>query len=152
VGVYDIKQPSRFNLLNIILFCLLCAGGYYGYWYLPWWYEVFPIKSAMQGACNNAYREWDDKKVLANMLKDIRPRSTLPVRETDFKMWRDAYEPGELDRLGVTGPSLVNLEKRGKICHIEFDYTVHTEWPISGTQSEIRFFRSVATDLQIIKY
>ena len=151
-GIYEIKKPRRINSFSVTIFLMAAAIGYLGYFFIPVWWPVFQLTGIMRGACNNAYREYDDKKVISVLLRDA-SRTKLRVTEDNFRLTRLPYTEEELAVLSKgqqTGMDL--LRRRGKECVLEMRYQDDYKWPLIGTTTHLEFEREVRASLETIKW
>src|SRR5688500_16366092 len=116
------KKPKRLNTVSVTLLLLGAVLAYVIWFLVPAFWPIFQLTGIMRGACNNAYREYDDKKVISVLLRDAR-RTKLRVTEDNFRLTRLPYTEEELAVLSKgqqTGMDL--LRRRGKECVLEMRY------------------------------
>ena len=143
---YDPKQPSRVNFVSVTLTLVLLGAGYGGWFYVPHWWPVVQLATPMQAACNDAYKEFDNRKVmsrLASAAAKINPQY-LPGH---FKFERVPFKSTELGRGGADKNHGI-LRQRGKECIITFHFEVEAKWPLLEKYRHITFHRQVQGDLK----
>lgn len=155
MGQYDPKKPSAFNVVNILIVLGLGTAGYVGWWYLPHWWPVWQLSGIMRGVGNEAYREYNNDKLLAKLLKES-ARTKLGLNEHNFSIERVAYTPEEIEQAleGKTATDHMRdlFAKRGKTVRIDFENTVNAKWPLQEKVTPITFRRTVTVDLSIIEW
>lgn len=150
MGIYEIKKPRRINSFSVTLTLILIVLGYLGWFIIPLWWPVFQETSIMQGICNDAYREYDNEKLMVKLMKQS-ARTGLPLRRDNFVFERVPYQEFEFPPgLGPDGHKL--FETRGKECRLSFTYVTKGEWPLIGKKVQIPWKRSVKTDLKVVHY
>lgn len=155
MGQYDPKKPSAFNIVNILIVLGLGTVGYLGWWYLPHWYPVWQLSGIMRGAANDAYREFNNDKLLQKLLKDSQ-RTGLKLTAENFTIERTGYTNEEM-QAAVEGKELSDharmlFEQRGKTITIYFENTVTAKWPLQDKSRPLTFRRTVSMDLATIKW
>lgn len=155
MGQYDPKKPSAFNPVNIAIVLGLAALGYGGAFYLPHWWPVWQLSGIMHGIGNEAYRNADDTKLMANLLKEAQ-RTKLGLTEQNFTIERHPYTPEELevaaDGKPITDHARKVYETRGKSISIHLEHSVDAKWPLMDKWTTLTFRRTVNTDLSTIKW
>ncbi len=145
MGIYEIKKPKKINSFSVTLFLIVTISGYFLYWYIPVWWPIFQIQGIMNGICNDAYREVDDEKLMAKLLKEAQ-RTRLRVSKDNFKLERVPYEQGELAN------TTAHVSARGKACKLSFAYAMESELPLIGKKVPLEWHKTAEVDLKIVKY
>lgn len=145
MGIYEIKKPRKINSFSVTLFLIVTIGGYLLYWYIPIWWPIFQMQGIMNGICNDAYREIDNEKLMAKLLKESQ-RTHLRVTKENFKLERVPYMPNELPNLTEYAAA------RGKFCKLSFSYAAESELPFIGKRVQHEWHKSAEVDLKIVKY
>ena len=149
MSVYELKKPRFFNSFTNTLLVLALTLGYLGYWFMPHWWPIFQLTGIMRGACNNMYREYDDKKVLEGLLRESK-RTGLKLTKDNFLLERVLYDHEEI----ATQPPHAKdqLQRRGKSCRIQMIYVVDSVLPFINKTKTLEFRRDITGDLAVIQY
>ena len=152
MNIYAMKKPKRINSVSVTL-ALIGAVLAYTIWFLvPAFWPIFQLTGIMRGACNDAYRQHDDKKVMQKLLLDAR-RTKLRVTEDNFRLTRIKYSDDELQVLAKGDAVMADgYQKRGKECVLEMRYQDNYTWPLIGQTTRLEFEREVRTPLETVKY
>lgn len=155
MGQYDPKKPSAFNVVNVILVLVLGTVGYLGWFYVPHWWPVWQLTGIMRGVGNDAYREYNNDKLLEKLLKESK-RTGLKLTAQNFTIERRAYTPEEmaeaLKGTNMSDAARLLFEQRGKAITLYFEYNVNARWPLRETSRPLTFRRTVTVDLSIIQW
>jgi len=152
VGVYDAKKPSVFNGLNASILVVFLLLAYFGTWYLPHWYKVWALKGSMQGVATEAYREYDDEKLMKMLLKEAR-RHELRVTEKNFVIKRVPYTPDEINKVVNANGNTYFMTRRGKFVKIAFATIIRADWPLlEGKYVDLEFQRQVEVDMKAVSW
>jgi hypothetical protein len=148
LGIYEMKKPKRINSFSVTLALLVSAAVYTGYVLIPVWWPVFQETGIMQGICNDAYREFDNDKLMGKLLKES-ARTGLRLTKENFTFERIPYTAEET-RQWTGASNLYSL--RGKECILSMGYVSNFTWPGIGRQSQISWQKTVRTDLATVKW
>ena len=143
---YDPKQPSRINFVSVTLTLAILGASYWGWFYVPHWLPVMRLKQPMNAACNQAYREFDNRKIM-NWLAAEAAKLNPHYQPGHFKLERVPYKTTEMGREGVDKNNTI-LRMRGKECIITFHFEVEAKWPLVDKYRHIVFHRQVHKDLK----
>lgn len=152
MSIYAMKKPKRINSVSISFFFLALVLGYVGWAAVEIYWPIFQLSGIMRGACNDAYRVHDDKKVMAKLLKDAR-RTGLPLTKDNFRFTRVQFTDEEL--LAMTKGNAkhrASLVKRGKSCLLEMRYEDDFALPLLDKKLHIPFEKRVTASLELVKY
>lgn len=149
MSIYAPKKPKRINAVSVTTTLVLAALVYAGWWYLPHWFRVWQMSSAMITVGRKAYREYNDEK-LVDELKVHAARIGLRVTRDNFATWREPFTADELAQL--TNEQREMFSKRGKKIYISFAYNVDAEWPLLDKTTPISFEREREVDLAVVKW
>jgi len=149
VGQYDPKTPKRINSVSVTMFLVTVALAYGGWFYLPHWWPVFQLSGIMRGICNDAYREFDDKKLMDKLLTQSQ-RLSMKVAREDFVLYREPYTPQDVHAMNDEARRV--LQTRGKVMHAKFKKTVVAKWPLVSKWSYLTFEKEVSTTLETITW
>jgi hypothetical protein len=144
------KKPKRLNSVSITLGIIAIFVGYFCWFLVPAFWPVFQLTGIMRGACNNAYRELNDEKVMDTLLKDSR-RTKLRLSKDNFRFTREPYTDEELNAMATDYARGLST-KRGKECVIEMYYQDNFAWPLIGQTTEMTFEREVRVPLDPVKW
>ncbi|MEM7676978.1 MAG: hypothetical protein AAF449_13320 [Myxococcota bacterium] len=148
MNIYAPKKPKKINSVSVTMFFGTIILGYLLYWWVPILWPIFQMTGIMRTACNEAYRQIDDTKVMNKLLSEAQ-RTGLPVSEDNFRFRRIPYEPQELEQfVNKTG----YIERRGKTCEIDFRYIGTYSIPFTGKTMQLQFDRTVDAPLTPVKY
>ncbi|MEL7368203.1 MAG: hypothetical protein AAFN74_04770 [Myxococcota bacterium] len=122
--------------------------GYLLYWWGPILWPIFQMTGIMKTACNEAYRQLDDRKVMQKLLGDAQ-RTGLAVTEDNFRLRRIPYTPEEMEQFAN---KTEYIQRRGKVCEIDFRYADTYAIPFTGKTIHLQFDRTVDAPLSPVKY
>lgn len=155
MGRYDPKKPSAFNVVNALIVLVVGTLGYLGWFYVPHWWPVWQLTGIMRGVANEAYREYNNDKLLDKLLKESK-RTGLKLTAENFTIERRAYTPEEMVEALKGGQmseaARLLFEQRGKAITIYFENTVSAQWPLRESKRPLTFRRTVTVDLSIIEW
>ena len=152
MGVYDAKKPSAFNALNASILVVFLILAYFGTWYLPHWYKVWAVKGVMQGVATDGYREYDDEKLMVELLRGAR-RLDLKVTEKNFVIKRVPYTAAEVNAVVAKNGNPYFMSRRGKFVKIAFATIIRADWPLlEGKYVDLEFHRQVEVDMAVITW
>ncbi len=151
MNIYLMKKPKRLNAVSITLGLIGLAIAYVIWFLVPAFWPVFQLTGIMKGACNAAYREFNDEKVINQMLRDAQ-RTHLKISKDNFRLTRVPYEPEELSALTHDENAANMFRARGKECVLELIYQDDYEWPLIGKKTNFTFERTVRTDMATLKW
>ncbi len=147
MSIYEIKKPKRINSVSVTFFFLAVGFGYAGWALVPMFWPVFQLTGIMRGACNDAFRVYDDEAVVAKLIKDA-SRTGLRLSKDNFRMSRVPYTQQE--QAGKTEGLKTLRIKRGKECVIEMHYEDDYTLPLFNKVVHVPFDRTVRTNLKDI--
>ena len=113
MNIYLMKKPKRINSVSVTLFFGTLLIVYVCYWWIPILWPLFQMTGIMKTACNEAYRNVDDKLVMKKMLVDAQ-RTKLKIDENNFRFRRIMFTPEELVAMKLSDDNFV--AQRGKRC------------------------------------
>lgn len=146
------KKPKRLNAVSLTLMGLVVVFAYVIWFLVPAFWPIFQLTGIMKGACNEAYRESDDRKVMAKLLMEAK-RTRLPLTEDNFRLTRVPYTDDEIATLSNGEQGMIDmLQRRGKECVLELYYEDDYEWPLIGKTKHFTFEREVRTPLEVVKW
>ena len=149
MSIYAPKKPKRINTVSVTTTLVLAALIYAGWWYLPHWFKVWQMSSAMITIGRKAYREYDDEKLFTE-LRTHAARIGLRVTRDNFAIWREPFTAEELS--GLTAEARDLYTKRGKKIYISFAYNVDAQWPLIEKTTPLSFDREREVDLAVGKW
>ncbi len=149
MNIYMMKKPKRINSVTVTMAVGLLVIGYLLYWWIPILWPIFQMTGIMKSACNAAYKDFDDERVMAGLIKDAR-RTRLRISEDNFRFRRVRYALAEVQGMGIEDNSF--FARRGKHCEIDFRYTDTYPIPFLGKSIELTFDRTVDQPLTTVKY
>jgi hypothetical protein len=150
VNIYLMKKPKRINSVSITLGLIGLALAYVGWFMVPAFWPIFQLTGIMRGACNHAYKEPSDEKVMNFLLREAQ-RTKLKLSKDNFRLTRIAYTDEELNALPSAHAQELS-RKRGKECVIELIYQDKYAWPLIGQTTEFTFERAVRQELDPVKW
>jgi hypothetical protein len=149
VGVYEMKKPKRINSFSVTLFFVTVTVAYLGYWYLPEWWPMFQLTGIMRGICNDAYRTYEDEKLVDKLLKESK-RTGLRLTKENFLLERVKYTAQEMNNFDQN--QQLTFGQRGKKCILYVKYHKRSPLPFIGKEVPLSWEKSVETDLSTVKY
>ena len=141
MNIFLQKKPKRINVVSVTLTTILVVGGYFLWFWVPAFWPIFQLSGIMRGACNDAYRQTDDAKVVQKLLADAK-RTRLKLSEDNFRFYRVPYTDEELEKLPGGRASDV-WARKGKICVIEMHYEDDYRLPLIDKTHHQVFERTV---------
>jgi hypothetical protein len=151
MSIYAPKKPSKFNRLNFSILAVCLVLGYFGWWYLPAFYQVWTVTGAMAAECNAAYRNLDDKKLVENLVSAARRVGLNRVGPDNFAIQRDPPSEAQLQAAtNERGREMLNA--RGSAITIAFAVTLDLPWPLIGGSVQMDFERVRTAEMTALKY
>jgi hypothetical protein len=153
VNIYLMKKPKRVNAVSVTITIIALIIAYTGWFLVPAFWPIFQVTGMMRGACNDAYKIYDDEKVMAKLMKEV-PRAKLRMTKENFRLTRVPYTEEELDAAVKDKGEKVRefYQKRGKTCVLEMIYKDSYEWPLIGKTTDFTFERKVETELEQVQW
>lgn len=152
MGQYNAKKPNKINPVSISVTVVILGLGYLGWFYFPHWFQVFRISGVMRGVGTEAYRNFDDQKLMKKLVDESK-RLIPNLNENNFKIQRVKYTNDELNALEVKhGTQRDVYQTRGKELVIEFAYIFTAKWPLTQKTTKLEFHKEVVQDLSVIAY
>ncbi len=149
MNIYMIKKPKRINSVSVSLTLILATLGYLGWFYVPVRWPIFQLKGIMRATCNDAYREYNNEKLMKRLLSDAR-RTGLNLSPANFRLTRIPFTHEEMIAQKMKPGDLT--ASRGKECILEMHYEDDYEWPLIGKTTRIVFEDKVSAPLEYIKW
>lgn len=152
MNIYMMKKPKKINSVSVTLALIGLVLAYAGWFLVPAFWPIFQLTGVMRSTCNTAYRELNDEKVMAELLKQAK-RTGLKLTKDNFRFTREPYTVEELEaaRQKHSGSEEL-LQKRGKACVLEMRYVDDYTWPLIGKTTTIPFEREVRVDLKTVEW
>jgi hypothetical protein len=147
MSVYAPKKPSAINSFSVTLTVLVSLALFFGSFYLPHAYRAWVLSGVIVSIGNDAYREFDDEKIMKKLVTEANRRG-LPLKRDNFVVQRNHYLPAEIP--SETAAEL--FRKRGKSITIVVGYEVDAEWPLIDKRTKLRFQKQRDVDLKPIDY
>lgn len=151
MSIYAPKKPSKFNRLNFTIVAVLLVLGYFGWWYLPAFYQVWTVTGAMASEANAAYRTLDNEKLVSHLVAAARRVGLNTVGPDNFAIQRDPPTEAQLQAVpSDRGRELINA--RGSAITIVFAVTLDLPWPLFGGSVQVDFERVRTAEMTALKY
>lgn len=145
MSIYLQKKPKRINSVSVTLTLIVIGGGYLLWFWIPAYWPIFQLTGIMRGACNDAYHETNNEKVIEQLVVEAR-RTRLKISKDNFRMDRARYTDDELRKL-PGGNRNDRWARRGKTCIIEMHYEDDYVWPLIGKTQHLVFEKRIETEL-----
>lgn len=153
MSVYDMKKPKRINSVSVSMTLILLVVGYLAYAFGPTYWAIFRLQGVIKSACNEAYRQMDDDKVLDFLVSAV-PRTGLPLSKDNFRFTRVPYT-GERARELFDKPLrdvAISVTNRGMRCEIEYYYKHELTLPLLGIEVPLVHNGTVTGSLEPVQY
>jgi hypothetical protein len=148
MSIYAPKKPKKINAVSVTVTLVLAVIGYLGWFYLPHWFSVWSASGRMIGVGRDAYREFDDQKIMDKLVREVRAAG-LRVGPENFELIREKYTPEELQTLTQGGKGSSHVwERRGKTFTVKLAYQVQAKWPLMEKVTPLVFRAERKVDLQ----
>lgn len=158
MNIYAPKKPSKINSVSVTIVLFFLVFGYFLWAFVPIYWPIFQLKGIARAACNDAYRQLDDKLVLEKLVKDSR-RTGLVLTKDNFRMRREPYERDEIEKevSHVEDPVRRReradfLRQRGKACVIEYYYRGNYRLPLVAQSIQLTFNDEVRGSLETVTW
>lgn len=153
MNIYLMKKPKRFNAVSVTIGIIAIVGGYLAWFAIPAYWPIFQLTGIMRTACSEAYREFDDRKVVEKMLKNAR-RTRLKLTKENFDFQRVKFTPDELLEFTRGKPDSVRqtLDRRGYACKIALYYEDDYPWPLIGKTARLTFTPQIEGTLETVTW
>lgn len=150
MGQYDPKLPKKWNAVSVSLVLGLIAGAYLGWFYLPHWYPTFRLTTMMKGACNKAYRIYNNDAVLNELVAEAQSLN-FNIEKGDFEVERVEWAGEEI--MAEEKDTLRDMmRKRGKSFRISFHKEIEAKWPLMDKWTVLVFDNEVETSLEKVTW
>ena len=150
MNVYLMKKPKKLNAVSVTLGVMALVFAYACWFLVPMFWPIFQLTGMMRGACNDAYRQPNDERVLKKLLSDS-VRTKLKLTKENFRLTRVPYSADELQKQERASVREM-MQKRGKTCVIEMHYEDDYAFPLIGKSTHMVFDRTVEVDLEQVKW
>ena len=155
MGVYDPKKPKVINAVSVTGALALLVVGYLAYVLVPPYWQIFQLQGILKSACNEAYREWNDEKVVDYLMRQV-PRTGLPLSKDNFRFNRIPYTAEErVEEFGerANDPQIIQLtEDRGATCVFAYRYARSIHFPIIDQDLPVVHQGEVSASLKTVRY
>lgn len=158
MNIYAPKKPKKINSVSVSIALFVLVFGYLGWAFGPILWSIFQLKGIARAACNEAYRELDNEKVVAELVRNS-ARTGLRLTAENFRMTRLPYDEAGLreETAAITDPQsraqrAAYLNKRGKTCVIEYYYRDRFPLPLIGQSVELTFNNDVRGSLETVTW
>jgi hypothetical protein len=149
MGIYEMKKPKAVNPVSVTMVLVAALLIYTGWVVIPVWWPLFREGGIMQSICNDSYREYDDEKLMAKLLRES-ARTGLRHSNENFEFKRIPWSPEESREF--SGPSGALYALRGKECRLSFSYLGTIKWPLIGKEQSLTWNKTVTTDLKTVTW
>lgn len=149
MNIYQMKKPKTINSVSVSMVVAGLVLAYLLYWWVPILWPIFRMTGIMKAACNEAYQDYDDQRIMKKLLRSS-VRTGLPLTKDNFRFRRVPYTLEEMKARKIESDSF--LVKRGKICEIDFRYRADYPIPFTGRTMFLQFDRSVSAPLVTVEY
>lgn len=158
MNIYAPKKPSRINSVSVSVTLFLLAFGYFLWAFVPIYWPIFQLQGIARSACNQAYKQLDDEKVIEKLVEDSR-RTGLKLSEDNFQMTRIPMDDDEIEAELASfedprarAERALYLRQRGKACVIEYYYRDRYPLPLIGQTVELTFNNEVRGSLETVSW
>lgn len=151
------KKPKRFNSVSVSLLVIALVLAYLAWAFVPIYWPIFQLQGIVRGACNEAYKKYDNDEVLRWLLTESR-RTGLRLTKDNFRMHREPHTEEELTQMVQKAPSNRQSQlrdmftRRGKTCVISYRYKDTYTLPLFGTEVPLTFENTVKGTLETVTY
>jgi len=155
MGVYDPKKPKAMNAVSVTGALVVLVLGYLAYVLVPPYWQIFQLQGILKSACNEAYQQWSDEKVMDYLMRQV-PRTRLPLSKDNFRFTRIPYTAEERrEEFGerANDPQIVQLaETRGATCVMEYRYARTIHFPLIEQELPVVHQGEVRASLKTVRY